>query len=325
MDRTERLFGIDRMLRTRRAVPLKDFIDRFEVSRATAKRDIEYMRDRMNAPIIYDRTRSGYRYRVDEEGEIPFEMPGLWFSAAELHALLTAERLLAGVQPGFLSNHIEPLRKRIDGLLEEGDHSAEELRERIRILHVGAREVEEQVFQRLATGLLHRKRLRIEHYNRRTDSSLERDVSPQRLVWYRDNWYLDAWCHLRKGLRSFGVDVIRSAQVLDRKTKDVAKSTLDRFLGSGYGIFSGTETRIATLKFSPERSRWVSRERWHSDQEGAFELDHSYVLKLPYSNQTELLMDILRHGAEVEVLGPPELRNAVADELRRAAGTYGSD
>ncbi len=310
------------MLRARRAVPLRDFMDEFEISRATAKRDIEYMRDRMSAPITYDRELRGYRYRRDDEGEIPFAMPGLWFSAAELHALLTAERLLAGVQPGFLSDHIEPLRARIAGLLEEGDHSADELRERIRILHIGARGVDEQVFQRLASGLLDRKRLRIDHYNRRNDEALVREVSPQRLVWYRDNWYLDAWCHLRKGLRSFGVDAIRSALVLDRRAKDVAKSRLDRYLGSGYGIFSGTETRVATLKFSPQRSRWVSRECWHSGQEGGLELDGSFVLRLPYSNQTELLMDILRHGAEVEVLGPPELREAVIRELGRAVDIY---
>lgn len=322
MDRTERLFTIDRLLRQRRSVPLQAFIDEFEIGRATAKRDIEYMRDRMGAPIIWDRVRRGYRYETDEQGEVSFQMPGLWFNAEELHALLTAETLLAGLQPGFFNAQIEPLRKRILELLEKSDYPAESLQRRIRMLRVGSRKVDQQIFQRLATGLLDRKRISILHYNRRTDQSLEREISPQRMVHYRDNWYLDAWCHTREALRSFGVDVITGARILDRKAKPVADSRLEKTLGSGYGIFSGVDVETAVLRFSPERARWISRERWHSGQEGSFELDGSFVLKIPYSNQTELIMDILRHGAEVEVLGPAGLREAVFAELERAAACY---
>lgn len=322
MDRTERLFTIDRLLRQRRAVPLQTFIEEFEIARATAKRDIEYMRDRMGAPIIWDRSRRGYRYETDAQGQVAFQMPGLWFNAEELHALLTAETLLAGLQPGFFSAQIEPLRRRILELLEKSEYPAEALQRRIRMLRVGSRQVDQQIFQRIATGLLDRKRIRIQHYNRRTDQTLEREVSPQRMVHYRDNWYLDAWCHTREALRSFGIDVVKAVQVLDRKAKPVAEPRLEKVLGSGYGIFSGAEVHTAVLRFSPERARWVSRERWHSDQEGSFELDGAYVLKVPYSNQTELLMDVLRHGAEVEVLGPPALRNAVEAELASAMAKY---
>jgi proteasome accessory factor C len=151
---------------------------------------------------------------------------------------------------------------------------------------------------------------------------LEREVSPQRLVHYRDNWYLDAWCHKRQALRTFGVDAIESAIVVDQPARDVDDDTLDRHFASGYGIFSGADTQEAVLLFSKERARWVAREIWHPQQDGRMQLDGTYLLKLPYSQQPELVMDVLKYGADVEVLSPHSLRDAVAGQLQAAARRY---
>ncbi|MDP7660069.1 MAG: WYL domain-containing protein, partial [Gammaproteobacteria bacterium] len=158
---------------------------------------------------------------------------------------------------------------------------------------------------------------------RSRDEDLERQISPQRLVYYRDNWYLDAWCHVRKGLRTFSVDVINDATVLPRRAREISDKTLDETLGAGFGIFSGKKTQSAVLRFSPLRARWVSRETWHSAQEGHFELDGAYLLTVPYSDPRELVMDILKYGADVEVLAPASLRKMVGEQLVDAAALYG--
>ena len=147
-------------------------------------------------------------------------------------------------------------------------------------------------------------------------------VSPQRLVHYRDNWYLDAWCHEKHALRSFALDAIRAVEAVDEPANDIAGADLDRELGSGYGIFSGAAVETAVLRFSPEMARWVSREKWHSQQECRFEADGSYILSFPYSAERELLMDVMRFGPDVEVLGPPELRQSVSAALNKAASYY---
>ncbi len=322
MERTERFYRIDDLLKSYRAVSKQRLLADLEVSPATFKRDLEYLRERMGAPIEYDRSLGGYRYLRNEDGCIDFELPGLWFNAEELHALLTVEALLAGLAEGFLSRHIEPIRARIVTLLEEGEHTSEELRRRIRLMPQAARNTDERVFQRIATALLQRRQLRFDHYNRRRDETLDRTVSPQRLVHYRDNWYLDTWCHLRKDLRSFSLDVISNVRVVERRAKDVSDRQLDKTFAAGYGIFGGNATEIATLCFSPERARWVRSERWHPEQDGTPQLDGTYLLKLPYSNQTELVMDILRHGEHVEVLGPDSLRRAVKSALQSALARY---
>lgn len=101
MDRTERFYKIDQIINDRKLVPFKDLQDQLEVSRATLKRDLEYMRNRLNAPIVWDRDAGGYRYDMTPAavgGQ--YELPGLWFNSSEVHALLTMQHLLANVDPG---------------------------------------------------------------------------------------------------------------------------------------------------------------------------------------------------------------------------------
>jgi predicted DNA-binding transcriptional regulator YafY len=166
-------------------------------------------------------------------------------------------------------------------------------------------------FEAIAAGVLSRKRVNIVYLSRARDERTERDISPQRMVHYRDNWYVDAWCHLRVGLRSFSLDAIQAATLLEEPAMDVPAEDLDRELGEGYGIFSGARTRTAVLRFSEVAARWVSTEKWHSHQNGRFEPDGTYVLEFPYTGDRELIMDILRHGQDVEVITPQELRAAV--------------
>lgn len=97
---------------------------------------------------------------------------------------------------------------------------------------------------------------------------------------------------------------------------------LQQHFAGSYGIFSGQAAQTAVLRFSPERARWVRHERWHPDQVGVEEPDGAYRLSVPYGDDTELVMEVLRHGAEVEVLEPPELRRRVAAEASRLAGLY---
>jgi predicted DNA-binding transcriptional regulator YafY len=320
MDRSERFHRIDRLLNTG-TTTFAALQEALGISRAQLKRDLAYMRERFNAPIEYDRDANGYRFGKPQAGP-RYELPGLWFSAEEAHALLTMHQLLKGLDAEILGPHFEPLLARLRAVLGSGDHSWEEVENRIRVIPIGRREVQAGHFGIAAGALLRRKRLRIRHYNRTEDRETEREVSPQRLVHYRDNWYLDAWCHLRNDLRSFAVDAIREAQLLDARAKEVPKSELDEYLAAGYGIFAGRKLEWGTIRFTPVAARWVAAQRWHPRQRARVEKDGSYVLELPYADDRELVMEILKFGPEAEVLAPAGLRKRVAERLRAAAKQY---
>lgn len=324
MDRTERFYKIDQIINERKLVPFKDLQYELEVSRATLKRDLEYMRNRLNAPIIWDRDLGGYRFdKVSPQIGGQYELPGLWFNSSEVHALLTMQHLLANVDPGgILTPHIQPLMARLNALLGAADNTAEEIRKRILIVGQGKRHMKIEHFERVGSALLRRKRMTITYFARGKGETTEREVSPQRLVHYRENWYLDAYCHLRDGLRNFAVDSITRVEVLEKKAKDVSRASMDLELGPGYGIFTGHDVQSAKLKFTPERARWVAQEQWHPKQKGILEKDGSYVLELPYADDRELVMDILKFGADVEVLSPAILKKRVKAEISRMTSRY---
>jgi predicted DNA-binding transcriptional regulator YafY len=324
MNQVDRLRTIQNLLENRRLVTFQQMQEACEVSRATLQRDIEVLRNQFNNPILYDRNLGGYRYDRETEyagGQIP--LPYLWFTSQEIHALLTMQHLLANLDPGgLLAPHVQPLMSRLNLLLGEAKNPAEEIRRRVLLVGIGKRAMKLDHFEKAGAALLHRQRLEISYYARSTNEESTREVSPQRLVHYRENWYLDAWCHLRKGLRNFAVDSIRSATIIDRPAREVPRRTVENVLGPGYGIFTGEKVATATLRFTPERARWVATESWHPDQVGKFAPDGSYILKLPYADDRELMMDILKYGADCEVVGPAALRKSVVAEISRMQQRY---
>ena len=321
MDRTERFYRIDQLLQERGVVSRREFLDALEVSPATFKRDLEYMRDRLNAPVVFDAGAGGYRYGKEMPSGPRFALPGLWFNEGEAFALVTMEHLLASLdQGGLIGPHIAPLRARLTAMLGTGDASADEVRRRVRLLAFAPRKLPLQHFETVGRATMKRQRVRIAYYARSTDETSDREVSPQRLVYYRGNWYLDAWCHLRNDLRTFAVDGIRRASLQDERARDVSTKALDDHLATGYGIVrGGGDVAWAKLRFTAERARWVASEVWHPDQRGVFDPGGRYTLDVPYRDDRELVLEILKHGAEVEVLAPAALRADVAALHRRAA------
>jgi predicted DNA-binding transcriptional regulator YafY len=149
-----------------------------------------------------------------------------------------------------------------------------------------------------------------------------RVISPQRLIHYRENWYLDAYCHKREALRSFSLDGIRTVTLVNEKCKDITESELSEHFTKSYGIFSGGADKTAKLKFTPKAARWVSGESWHPEQRGRFENDGSYILEFEYSQDPELIMDILKHGPEIEVIEPTELRKKIISQVKKINDIY---
>jgi len=262
----------------------------------------------------------GYRYGPAREGQ-PYELPGLWFTAAELQALAVVHRLLADLGNGMLEEHIAPLAKRLEHLSRHQRLNLGEAASRLRFPAIATRLVG-PAFQIAASATLQRRKLWMEYHARGTDQRTERVVSPQRVTHYRESWYLDAWDEGRGALRSFSIDRITRPNVLDESAIDVPSEQLDAHYASAYGIFGGAADKLAVLRFSKDRARWVADEKWHPQQEGRWLDDGRYELQLPYRDDRELVMDILRHGPEVEVIEPEALRRQVIEQLRRTLGRY---
>jgi proteasome accessory factor C len=322
VDKFDRIFHLHAILSSRRtAIPLEDLMAKLECSKSTLHRTINALKDYLNAPVVFDAETGGYKYAKESAGEASYELPGLWFTPRELQALAVLQRLLKDAGGGLLEEHLAPLARRLAELTKHQRLNLGEATSRLRFPSIGARPVGKE-FDAVASATLQRRKLWIEYHARSTDVRSERTVSPQRITHYRETWYLDAWDEERNGLRSFSVDRIARATVLEAVAFDVPEPELEEHYASAYGIFGGKADKLAVLRFTREAAQWVSDEKWHPRQEGAWLADGRYELRIPYREPRELVMDIMRQGKSVEVIAPDELRAHVREELERAAAQY---
>lgn len=322
MPNFERIYALHQCLRSRRHPASTDqLMAELECSRSTLQRTLAELRDHLRAPILNVPGRGYFYDRTAER----FELPGLWFRRDELEALLVMEHLLEGVQPGLLSLHINPLRDKLKAILDAGVKGRQPFpSHRIRILRTHARTVRAAQFGPVATAIVERRQLAFTYAGRAAGITTRRTASPQRLVYYRDQWYLDGWDEDKNALRTFAIDRMEDAEILDRSAREVDETELDAALTSGYGLFAGPAEQQARLIFTPERARWVADELWHPDQSGIYLPDGRYELTVPYADPRELVGEILRYGDGVKVIGPRSLIGLVREHLDGARAQYGA-
>jgi predicted DNA-binding transcriptional regulator YafY len=316
MSQFERIYEIDRLLRGRIAPSKQRMMNVLEVSEPTLKRDLEYMRSRLNAPIIWDRQAGGYRYGGDGP---EFSLPGLWFSGDEIHALLLMLHILDQIQPSFLRDQMKPFHDRLRAMTRAGAGPVDSIESRIELVASPTRLESPAVLNTVVRATLARRRLRMKYESRSRGGALtEREVSPGRLIYYRNNWYLDAWCHHAAAVRRFAVDAMSKVEILAAAAREIPAGPGR----TGYGIFSGAPVNEAVLRFAPAIAPWIRTSQWHPDQRLEDLPDGGVLLRVPYSNDQEILMDVLRHGADVEVLAPESLRARIAQTLQSAFRLY---
>ncbi|WP_265433802.1 helix-turn-helix transcriptional regulator [Aeromonas salmonicida] len=318
MEQLNRALALHQLLLDfRYPVPRSVILDRLECSASTFKRLLELLRDRYQAPIIWDPIARGYRYDTDDGR---FTLPGVWLTESEAFALLMANRLLQDVQPGLHQQGLAQLQDRIGALLGPQWQSQAD---RLRVESIGRQYVAPELFLPLVQALFARRQLQF-HYSATSHQAEIRRVSAQRLCWYRDNWYLLAWCHERKALRIFALSRIADPLELDEVAYDSETQELDALFSNGYGIFAGNTMQQAELRFDPSAAPWVRDVLWHRDQTQTLELSGHIRLSFPYADQRELVRDLMRFSGEIEVLAPPELRQRVIAAMNAGLKKHGA-
>jgi proteasome accessory factor C len=318
MENLHRLFILDRLLRSyRRPIPTETVLTKLECSHSTFKRLIQVLREQYDYPIVYSHQQKGYYYDHSKGVQVS----GLWFSTQELQALLIIRHMLQKVQPNLLNEYFHSLARQVNQLLACTGNNPEDIIKRIQIVPIAHQQIASEIFLPLSKATLEGFVMHI-HYRDIQNQYSERDISPQRLIYYRNNWYLDAWCHLRKDLRTFWVAGIQSLQVKDQPAKRISEVALEQHLKSSYGIFTGLPLHIAHLRFTGQAAMRVRGSEWHPLQRQQSTEDGSVELWIPYSDSRELVLDTLRYGAEVTVLAPDTLKTEVVRQLKKALLQY---
>lgn len=314
MDKIDRIQTLHQLFKANRLpVSLSRLSDELDgCSRSTIERDIDYMRDFLNAPIT--KSKEGWRY--DEKLGKSFELPGLWLTPSELQSLVFVISLLDQLSGGLVGDEITLIRSEIDKLLRLRNIEPSLIAEQFKVLPLGNRAIPGKILSAVATAIVQQKCLHID-YTDYSNKSSHRTISPQSIVYYRDNWYIDAWCHKRKALRTFTLARINHWQKTESQRVDVSPADLEAHFKQGYGLFAGDATNTAVLQFSNTIARDIAAQQWHPEQTSRW-LEDKYEVSFPYSDDRELVGDILRYMPHVQIIGPIELKTKVKERLTAA-------
>lgn len=309
LDRIQKLFQL--FMTHRHPISLRVLADKLDCTQKSARRLIDVLQDFTLAPIDYNEEYKGWAYTCPPEEK--HLLPGLWLTAEELQSMALLLHMLQGFGNGLLSDELKIVEKGIHKLLKARHISPDVLMNRIKVLPIGHRTVPNDIYLRVSDALLRSRQLSV-RYTDYKGATTQRTLSPQDLVYYRDNWYLDAWCHTRRTLRQFMLARMEKVTLTDTPAKAVSAAELEAHFSRSYGIFAGKPEHIAKLRFRGNVAGEVSRQTWHPQQEGHWD-GEDYVLQFPYGDDRELVRDIMRYVPDVMVEGPEALRSNVAKRL----------
>jgi len=314
MDKFDRIQKLHRIFRARRfPVSMRVLEEELECSKDTVKRAIDNLIDDLHAPLIYDKAKKGWYYTKDDDN---FELPGLWMTAQELQSLVMLLNLLEHFGDGLLNSELGVVEQQLHRLLRSRGIDPQTIGQQFNVQPHANKTFANKIFKSIGEALVQQKQIAITYTDYRHQQT-HRTISPQTLVYYRDNWYLDAWCHKRNALRTFALSRLDKIIPSTLATKKIPKLELNKYFSESYGIFSGKAKHTARLRFLPEVAREIAQQQWHPQQTGVWD-GNEYVLQIPYSKDNELIGDILRHMPSVIVEAPSKLKNSIKRRLRAA-------
>jgi proteasome accessory factor B len=269
-----------------------------EVSSKSIHRDLEFMRDRMELPLEYDPARKGYHY-TQEVGNFPT----LQITEGELFALLVAEKALQQYRgtalPDTVSLNIADWEQTIS------------FRTRAEPI------VKLETFDTLAKAAAQRKQLQLTYRKPGQKATELRIVDPYHLANINGEWFLFAWCHLRRDIRTFVPARILAAEPTGKTFARPQKFSLEKRLRDSFGVQSGQGIFDVVLQFNEIAADYIREKRWHESQQLRELRDGGVELRLKLSSLAEVERWVLGWAGNARVIQPLELADSVAQAARK--------
>ncbi|HPS59114.1 MAG TPA: WYL domain-containing transcriptional regulator [Spirochaetota bacterium] len=313
-----RLLFIDEKIRGGKYPNATTLSDEYEVSSRTITRDIEYIRDSLGAPIAYDTVHKGYYYT-----ESNYFLPAIDIRESDFFAICVTEQAIRQYENTPLYETLSAIFNRLKEHLPESIRvNTTWIDTRFTFMHDSFTTISPDVWEVISRGLRQKNSLRISHRKAGAADDLERTVDPYHIVNFRGEWYLVAYCHLRKAVLRFAVSRVHRARLLNTPYEIPADFNFSSFIGSSFGIMTEEAEHRVRILFQGDQAPYITERRWHSGQEIVQNDDGSVILSFTTNSLFEVKRWVLSWGKSAEVLEPPGLVKQLADEIKEMSAIY---
>jgi len=283
----------------------------FEVSNRTVKRDIDFMKCRLDLPIEYDCRRYGYYYskKVDQ-------FPGVRITEPELFALLVAQKAVAQYHGTPFKQPLETaFRKLTAQLSPESEYTFHNLEQALSFRPLGPEDTDLGLFQRLNAALRERRVLRFRYRNLGTSVAQTRRVDPYHVACIDNRWYLFAFDRGRKAMRTFALSRMHRLELTNSRFDRPVEFDPEEYLEGSFGVFKGQEDFEVVIQFDAWAADLLRGRRWHPSQEVIEFPKGGLRMRLRLNNIDEIESWVLSWGPHAMVIRP----KALADRTKAAA------
>jgi len=309
---------LERMLRIHQAVSSGQFpnastlASEIEVASKTIHRDIEFMRDRLNLPIEFDSTRNGYHYTEEVSA-----FPTMQITEGELFALVVAEKALQQYRgTSFEKPLLSAIKKMEQALPDTISVNLADIEQTISFRTRAEPILDLKIFDVLAKAVSERKQLELAYRKPGQPKGEARVVDPYHLANINGEWFLFAYDHARKDIRTFVPARIQSVHPTGKIFERPRKFSLEERLRDSFGVHSGEGEYEVVIRFSPRAADYIREKKWHESQQLRELKGGGVELRLKLSSLLEVERWILGWGGDAVVIKPLELAKAVEKSAR---------
>ena len=308
-----RMMAIDQALRSCRLPTASTLAEDLEASPRTIVRDLAYMRDQLRAPVEFDSVRNGYCY-TDPTYRLPF----FQISEGELVALYLAERIIQQLRGTPFEADLRRAISKLSAMLPDGvSVRLDAIADMLSVLPASRSHYDPECFCALTTAVVCRRRLDMVYFSASRNEATRRGFDPYDLALIDDGWYAIGYCHLRRAIRMFAIQRVKSVEETGERFDRPADFRLENYLEGTFRAFRGEGDHKVVLRFSPELSGRIAERSWHPSQSEHSEPDGSLIVRFHVNDLRKVKRWVMAWGADCRVVEPRELRESIVAELNR--------
>jgi proteasome accessory factor B len=308
----ERMLHIHQVLQAERFPNANTLAAELEVTTKTIHRDLEFMRDRLNLPVEFNFSRKGFHYT----GEVS-AFPTMQITEGEIFALVVAEKALQQYRgTSFEKPLLSAIRKMEQALPDTISLNLADVERSISFRTRAEPVLNLEIFDVLAKAVAQRQQLEI-FYRKPSQSAEKRLVDAYHLANINGEWYLFAYDHARKDLRTFVPARIQSAQPTGNMFERAQNFSLEKRLRDSFGVHAGEGKYEVVIRFTPRAADYIREKKWHPSQTLRNLKDGGAELKMKLSSLAEVQRWVLSWGGEAKVVKPRELVESVRTAAKK--------
>jgi len=300
--------------------------ERLEVTDKTIQRDITFMRDELQLPLEYDEQLHGYTYSQDVSEFPIFEM-----GAEELAGLFLARQAIESVRGTALEQTMREvfarLTKMIEGRVQFSWADADRAFSR---KPGGVAKADVKLFGKLAGAVLGQQEISFHYHKLKGEGPEGRCLQPYHLGEVDGCWYLIGYDLEREAMRTFALPRMTRCRVTQRSFERPEEFNGPEYLQNSFGVWTDVRDgalHVVRVELRDYAARMAQERRWHPTQELRRLNNAGTRVEICFhvSRLEEMVRWVLSWGSKAKVLGPPELKKLVREEVREIEAESASE